>query len=220
MKHTLPILILLCTLGSYSQTLQKAKIFCTNGDIKEGYAEMPSNQLLNNAISFKADKQGKATKIKDEDIDKAIYYSDNGNEFYFENTPIRFTYGKKMEKTQKRKDWLLITFHQPSITVFNYAQTYYIDKEGKMVSRSVDNSGTWADIFVCFRRPGEEIPTVITSFSQGAHIIGKDKQFRTAAIRYFEGDTKFCQRIEQKEFEHDQVRELAEAYVVYKEKGD
>lgn len=207
----------LFALFAHSQKFYKAKLFFTNGDIKEGYAEIPTNKTFDSSVSFKAGEKGKATKIKDEEIDKAIYYSDNGNEFYFENTSVKQTFGKKMERTPKKKSWILITYHHPLITVYSYAQSYYIDKDGRMISQTIDYSGTWADIFICYKRPGEEVPTIITSFTQGAKIIGQQKQFRTAAKRYFNGDDNFISRIEQKEFSHDQVYEMAEAYVAYKQ---
>ena len=218
MRKITIVLFLLTMLPGYAQTLYKAKIMLANGEIKDGYANLPSNSLLSGSVTFKPEKKGKGTKIKKDDIQNAVYYADNGNEFYFECTIVKQLLGKHELRPTKKKSWIVATYSNPDITVYSFGESYYIDKEGAMVTKS-GASGTWAEIFVCLRRPGEEVPTSITAYNFGAAVIGHDAKFRNASKKYFEGETKFIERIENKEWEHEQVREMAEAYAAYK-KGE
>src|SRR5699024_1882572 len=98
-----------------------------------------------------------------------------------------------------------------------HAQTYVINRDGIMIAKTVDRSGTWADIFLLLKRPNEVAPTIITSLSYGAKIIGKEKRFRKYASIYFADKEGFVKRIQNKEFEHDKMPELIESYIALKE---
>lgn len=213
MKTNILILAFLCTILSYSQTLYKAKLTLGNGETKEGFAGLPSNGF-SNSVLFKPEKKGKSSKINSDDIINATYYSDNGNAFYFEHTQIRQLFGDK-ERIAKRKVWILATYASDHLTAYDWGQSYRMDKEGKMITQS-GNSGGWAEIFICFKRQGEELPSSITSYTYGAQVIGQDKRFRKAAIFYFEGEDLFTKRIEDKEWTHEQIYEMAKAYTAYK----
>ena len=213
MKKTLALFALLFTVAAHSQILYKAKLTMANGDIKEGYANIPSNSMLSGAITFKPEKKGKGSKIKNDDVKQAVFYSDNGNEYHFEHSNARNFLGKN-ELMQIKNGWFLVTYGNPHITVYNYGASYYIDKEGSIVTKSFAD-GSWSEIFVGLKRDGEEVPTFITSLTYGAMVGGQESRFRKAAKQYFTGEDKFIERIENKEWEHEQVKEMAEAYSAY-----
>lgn len=214
MKKNILLFAFLFTITAYSQKLYKAKLTLVNGETKEGYADIPSNSLFSKTVIFSIEEKGKKVKFKNDEIDHATYYTDNGNEFYFERTRIRQLFGEK-EWTAKQKIWIVATYSSQHLMAYSWAQSYYIDSAGTMVSKSAD-SGGWADIFICFKRPGEEFPSSITSFTYGATVIGQDKRFRKSAILYFKGEDVFNQRIENKEWTHEQIYEMAKAYSAYK----
>ncbi len=217
MKRFTFLFIMLISINSFATKFYKAKLTYNDGKIAEGYASLPGNDLFSGNVIFKATENGKTEKQKDDNIKSITYTSETGDQFYFEHTRYRVLFGKKKEKTPKRKTWVLMTFSNELIAAYNLAQSYYIDKKGKMISSTVDRSGTWADIFILFKRPGEEFPAMITSFTNGATVIGHDKQFRKSAIQYFDSEDSFNARIENKEFKHEEVYKLAEAYVAYKQ---
>ncbi|KAF2519934.1 hypothetical protein E0W68_01525 [Flavobacterium salilacus subsp. salilacus] len=221
MKKALILLFLFMAFVANANEYYKAKIQLLSGDVKEGYAELPSNRILDGAIKFKESEKGKTTKFKNDDIDIILYTTEAGK-YLFErrNTRIAIkSFGKEREKTYKSKSWLLVRFYDPLITYYWIGQTYLIDEEGDMVARTVDTSGTWADISLFYRRPGEDAPTLMASFSS-ITIIGAEKKFRKWAMLYFGEDNEIGQRIENKEFKIENMLELAKAYVAYKKKAD
>ncbi len=215
MKKIILLFTLMLTSNVFAVTFYSAKILYLDGKVTEGYASLPSNHVLTGNVSFSTSENGKSAKLNDDDIQSITYTTKSGNQYYFEHTSYRHLSGKKYDKTSKKKFWMLVTFSHELITTYSNAQSYYIDKEEKIVSKSVD-SGTWADIFILFKRPGETVPTMITSITYGAEVMNQQKMFRNAAARYFEADTAFADRIKNKEFKHNEVGKIVNAYIEYK----
>jgi len=214
MKHFYKALITLLTITCNAQYYQ-SKILFANGQSKEGYTELPTNSLFDSSIKFQADKNGKAEKIKNDEIEKIVYYTDNGKEYHIERTAIRQFIGKR-ENTTKKKAWIHVRFSTPEIIFYDQAEKYIINKHGDFISSTIDYSGTWADIALLFKRPGEVVPTILGSLSNGAIIINKERTFRTTAILYFKGEESIIKRIESKEFKSEDMLELAKAYIEHK----
>lgn len=101
------------------------------------------------------------------------------------------------------------------LDTYSLAQSYYIDKNGKMISKSVDHTGNWADVFFLARRPDETCASMISHLVSGAQIIGKEKRFRNVSSRYFSDQPELVKRIKNKEFKSDEVEKLIEAYNSY-----
>lgn len=217
MKNIILLIALLTISPAIAQKSYKAKILLTSGETKEGYASLPSNGLLDGgAITLKPEKKGKGTKITKDEISSAIYTSDEGKEYFFESTQVQHLMGKQEMRLAKKKYWIVATYSNPHITLYNFGESYSIDKDGTMIIKSA-TSNTWAEIFVCLKRQNEEIPTSVTSYTYGATVLGHEGRFRKACIKYFGSDNKFSERIENKEWEHTQVKELAEEYAKYKD---
>jgi hypothetical protein len=216
MRKFILLFTLTLTFSSPAKSLYKARIQYLDGKTAEGYASLPSNDLFSGNVNFSASEDGKATKLEDDEIQSIIYTTDRGNQYYFEHTNYRHLSGKTYDKNSEKRFWMLVTFAHDLIMTYSHAQSYYIDKEEKIVSKSVDRSGTWADIFILFKRPGEALPTRITSITYGAQVMNQQKTFRKIAARYFKDDTAFAERIENKEFKHDEIGKLVNAYIAYK----
>lgn len=199
----------------------KAKISLVNGQINEGYAELPNNgAFFYKSISYKESTDTKKSiEIKNDDIASITYYTDQGYEYIFERRSIRRIYkafGKYYDKTKKSKTWLLINFSSPFITFYWASNSYSIDKKGIMTSRSSDST-TWGEILLLFKRPGEEAPAEMSTLTSMV-ILNKENMFRKAAIYYFENEPELVKRIEAKEFETEEIIKLVHAYIALKEK--
>lgn len=218
MKKFITLFALMLTLNSFASDFYQAKISFTNGKTTEGYASLPSNKALSGSISFKENSGGKSEKLNDDDIHSIVYTTDSGNKYYFEHVQCIFLYGKNGQNIQKKKDWILMTSSHDLLTTYNLSQSYFVNKDDKMTAMTVDRSGTWADVFVLFKKPGETAPSIIMSFTNGATVIGQDKKFRNAAKQFFKGEDEFIARIDSKEFKNDDVYKMAEAYIAYKQK--
>lgn len=220
MKCIFTLLFVLCFFNAQANDYYKAKIALVSGETLEGFAQLPSNKLLDNSIRFKSAKNQKSKKIKNKEIDKALYITESGNKYLLVRTKTRRilrSFGKVRENIIDKKVWLLLKYHHPKIDFYCHAQSYIINKEGIMIAKTVDRTGTWADIFLLLKRPNEVAPTIITSLSYGAKIIGKEKKFRKYSSIYFSDNESFVKRIKNKEFEHDKMSELIDAYILLKE---
>ena len=71
-------------IGQYHE----AKLEMQNGEIKNGYAKLPSNALLINSIQFKTDENGSRQKIKEKEIKNILYTSHSGTQLFFERKRI------------------------------------------------------------------------------------------------------------------------------------
>lgn len=215
MKHLYTVLIIFLSLTCDAQYYH-SKISLTNGQNKEGYAQLPTNDIFYDEIGFKENIDQKSTTIKNDEIEKITYYTENGIEYHFERKPVRQFFGKR-EKTTKHKTWLIVIFSSPNITYYNEAKRYSINKEGHLISQSA-MSYFFGEIPLLFRRPDETVSTVIcTQTSGNTTIIGKEKKFRKNAIRYFSGEDSFIKRIDAKEFKSENMLELAKAYTEFKQ---
>ena len=219
MKQLFALLLVFYISHAQGSDYFKAKIVLTNGQRIEGFAQLPSNKFFDNSIRFKREKDGSSRKIKDKEIDKALYVTESGNEYLLERRNIRNilrSFGKVRENTTKKKFWILLSSHHSQINYYYYAMSYIINKNEVMIAKTVDRSGTWADVILLLKRPGETAPTMITSISYGAKIIGKEKKFRKYASIYFSEHPDLVKRIQDKEFEHDKMEALIEAYIALK----
>src|SRR5690606_32024399 len=109
----------------------------------------------------------------------------------------------------------LATSYSKNIISYYLAQKYYIDDNGKMISKSVDRSGTWADIFLLVRRPDETCASMLGHIAYGAKIIGQEKRFRKSASIYFSDMPKLVKRINNNEFKSGEIEKLIEAFNDY-----
>jgi hypothetical protein len=220
MKQAITLITLILFFNLYAQTpFYHAKISLTNGETKEGYAELPQNTTFSKSVYYKESKDAKKTTIKDDAIATIIYYTDQGKEFVFERLPIRTvmkSFGKWREKKHPSKAWILMRFSNPFINLYFLGNTYAVDKTGNMISKANDYSGTWAEIPMLLKRPEETAPTHIASITSGATIIGKESLFRKTAAYYFENETEFVKRIDAEEFKSSDMIALVQAYIEYK----
>lgn len=220
MKYLFTLTFVFVFLSVQSKPFYSAKITLVNGQKKEGFAHLPSNKMLDNAIRFKTNNSAKPEKIKEKDIDQIQYTTETGNNYVLVRNKTRRImrfFGKVREDVSNKKAWLLLKFQHSKINYYYYAQSYKIDKEGAMIAKTVDRSGMWADIFLLLKRPNEEIPTIITSLSYGAVIIGKEKRFRKYSKIYFSDNKSLVKRIDDKEFKHDKMEDLIKAYIQIEE---
>ena len=223
MKKTLTLLFIFISLVANASKYYKSKIRFINGDIKEGYAELPTNKMLDNAIRFKESERGKTTKFKNDEIDNILYYTDSGNKYFFELRKLTMLFGSKKnikENTKNARYWFLAVASNPAVTYYYFSQTYYIDSDDKIVAKSVDSSGMWATIVLAFKRPNEENPTMIGSLNYGAKVIGEEKRFRKFTAYYFKDEPNLVKRIENKEFKREDIEELIKAYANMKNDSD
>ncbi|WP_116786893.1 hypothetical protein [Flavobacterium psychrotrophum] len=218
MKKQLTFLALLLFISVNAQ-FYKAEILLANGETRTGFSELPSNRLLDGSFNFKTDEKGRPESLKFKDVSKVTVSTDNGNTFMFDNLAIRQvikSFGKVREKTSKNKSWMLVRYATPEIAYYYAGQSYIIDKDGNMITKTTDNGGTWASIALLLKRPGEEAATSISAMTNGATIIGEESLFRKTAAAYFTGETKFIERIEKKEFKAEDLLPLVKAYIDYK----
>jgi hypothetical protein len=163
MKQLFILLIFsLTALNTHAQTgYYKAKITLADGQINEGFAELPHNSVFDSSINFKEKQDIPSTSIKNDDIKNIIYYSEQGNEYFFECLPVRTIYksfGKYYDKTQKRKTWMLLNFSDPLINFYYASNGYSIDENGTMTMRSKDYSATWAEILLLLNAQMKQRP--------------------------------------------------------------
>ncbi len=221
MKNIIVILFAFVAITTQAENFYKSKLLMADGEIKQGYSSLPSNRLIDLSISFKTDKNGKTSSIAHNDIVQIVYTLDNGNQYLFERNKIVLinkNFHADSEKNGVFKSWMLATYYSPSVIVYNLAQSYYVNKDGEMISKAVDTTGTGADIDVLVRRPSEDYAAVITQITAGTTVIGKESSFRKKAAIYFSDYQPLVERIENKEFKSREVISVAKEYNAYKTK--
>ncbi len=221
MKQLLTLFVIFTALNTFAQPYYKAKIFMADGKAKEGYAELPQNNIFNGSINFKENEHTQSTSIKNDDIKNIIYYTEQGNEYFFEYLPVRTiskSFGKYYDKTQKRKTWMLLNFSDPLINFYYASNSYSIDENGTVTMQSKDYSATWAEILLLLKRPDETAAARMTTLTS-IKVAGLQNIFRKAASYYFQDQPEFAKRIEADEFAHDDIVRLAKYYIRYKSKS-
>ncbi|MBQ0767990.1 MAG: hypothetical protein KBT58_01775 [Bizionia sp.] len=217
MRKLLLLTALLLGIIVQAQEYYSAEIILRNGNTKTGYSTLPSNKAFQKSIKFKTASKGSSKKIKSDAIDKIIFTLDDGKKYLFERSGMMYVtkkYHKNKEKQCEKikNNWILATYFSEHIITYNLAQKYYIDKNNTMISQTIDNSGTWADIFLLVKKPEETCATMIGHIAYGATIIGQEKRFRKSASIYFEDKEELVKRINNKEFKSNEIQELAKAY--------
>ncbi|MFD2551351.1 hypothetical protein ACFSQP_05925 [Bizionia sediminis] len=207
MKHLILLLVLLTSSAVFSQ-YYPAKILMTTGDIKEGFAKLPSNKMLDNKIEFKTTKNGTRIDLDEDGIYQILYTADTGTQFLFERSQavhLFKSFGKEVEVEKANKHWMLLIHQNPALNEYSLAQRYKIDKKGRMVS-IVGNGSFWTTIYFLFRKPDAENAYIVSGkgFTHG--------QVRKAMAIFFKDTPAFVARIEKKEFKNWDVHKVADAY--------
>lgn len=204
------IILLLSSLCMNAQ-YYKAKLLMNYGGVKEGLAELPSNQLLDSNIKFKESVKANAEKIPHEDIQKILYTTDKGHQFLFERNNVVHLYksfGKEMETEKLQKHWTLLFHQNKALNVYSLAQRYKIDKKGTMISITGAHS-MWEYVYFLYKRNEEDKAYIVSAkgFTNG--------QVKNAMEMYFKDVPALVERIKDKEFKHFPVDEIADAYAEY-----
>ncbi|SEA44099.1 hypothetical protein [Bizionia paragorgiae] len=221
MKKIIFLTLLLLSITAQAKDFYNAKIVMTDGTEKTGFAPLPSNDVFQKSIKFKSSKNMKSNKIKSNDISSITYTSENGIKYLFERRAMiyimkSFDEQKNIKYCDKaKKTWILATSYSENIISYYLAQKYYLDNNGKMISKSVDRSGTWADIFLLVRRPDESCASMLGHIANGAKIIGQEKRFRKVSSIYFKDKPELVKRINKKEFKSSETEKLIKAYNDY-----
>ena len=221
MKKIILLALLLLCATVQAKEFYNAKIMMNDGTEKTGFATLPSNDALQKSIKFKSSINDESKKIKNDEISSVIYTSDNGIKYLFERrVMIYVTKSFEEQKNGKycdtaKKSWILSTSYTENIMSYYLAQKYLIDDNGKMISKSTDRTGSWADIFILLRRPNESCASMIGHIANGAKIIGQEKRFRKMASIYFKDKTELVKRIKSKEFKSNEIEKLIAAYNSY-----
>lgn len=220
MKKIIFISILLLSIIVQAKEFYPAKLIMSDGNEKSGFASLPSNDIFQKSINFKESKNSKSNKIKNDDIFRVIYSIENGNQYLFERSGMIYIMKSFYENYNKmcnsaKKSWILATSYSKNIMTYNLAQKYAIDKNGNMISKSADRTGSWADIFLLVKRPNESCASMIGHIAFGAKIVGQEKRFRKSASIYFKDKNELVERINNKEFKSNEIEKLAKAYDGY-----
>lgn len=219
MKKIITLLFLFVVVVAKAEKYYEAEIQFRNGELKNGYAELPSNSILEGAIKFRESEKGKIIRYDSDEIEYIAYSTDSGREYLFEYRNIKTIYGSKnnpREHTFKVKYWSLLTFADPVIKCYQTGENYHIDNEGEITLTLKSNIGM-ASTSISFLRPGEEVLTMITSSeTEGANALGRESKFRKSAAHYFKDVPELAKRIIDKEFKTDDIPELLKTYVLYK----
>ncbi|MGY0392191.1 hypothetical protein ACW5R3_06530 [Bizionia sp. KMM 8389] len=209
MKNLL-FLLLFISLHSHAQ-YYKAKILTNNGQIKEGFAKLPSNEMLNGNIKFKTSMDGEVQKFEDESIFQIMYTAETGTQFLFEyNEAVHLfkSFGKEYKKSKSGKYWMLLIHANAVLNEYSLAQKYKLDKKGRMISITGNNS-FWSTIYFLLKMPDDEEASIVSGkgFSHG--------MVRKAMAIFFKDNPEFVERIENKEFKKANVSDVADAYAEY-----
>tara|TARA_A100000171_G_scaffold52969_1_gene74743 strand:- start:3309 stop:3944 length:636 start_codon:yes stop_codon:yes gene_type:complete len=202
------LLALLLTTVCVSAQYYEAKLLMTDGTIKEGFARLPSNQLLDSKVEYRTTRKGETQKFEDDEVHQILITSEEKNQFLFTRTNVVHLYksfGKEIEKEKKNKHWMLLYYSHPKIKEFFLSQRYKINRKGKMIAVTGANS-FWSTVYFLFQRPEEEKAYVVSGkgFPNG--------MVRKAMAIYFKDTPTFAARIESKEFKKANVSEVAKAY--------
>jgi len=207
------LVLLFCVLHTFGMEAQyyEAKLLLTDGSVKDGFANLPNNGVLDDNIEFKQTLKGDIEKIAHDDLKQILYTSDDGIKFLFERNNVVHLYksfGKEWEHEKVEKHWMLLIYVNDVLQEYSLAQRYKIDKKGKMVSITGGNS-FWSTVYFLFRRPQEDKAYIVSGigFTNG--------MVRKAMASYFKDIPEFVERIENKEFKKANVKDVADEYAKY-----
>ncbi|MEM7086940.1 MAG: hypothetical protein AAF489_12200 [Bacteroidota bacterium] len=204
------LILLLSSFYTHAQYFQ-AKLLMADGEIKEGLAKLPSNQLLDGNIEFKSSNKGQLQKLSHESVSQILYTSKTGSQFLFENNKVVHlfkSFGKEHKKSKKNKHWMLLIHSNTVLKEYSLAQRYKLDKKGRMTSITGSNS-FWYTIYFLLKKPNENEASIVSGkgFTNG--------MVRKAMAIYFKDNPEFVERIENKEFKKSNVKDVADAYAKY-----
>jgi len=166
----------------------------TNGDIKSGYAT-PIFPPYTEKILYKASLKNKPIKIDADELSKAVYKFDNGNERTF----VRLkTYKGTQQKNIKRPYWY-------EMIIDGYVSLYSVPiKVGSTNPYSCITNITELEDYYC-KRPGESAATKIASS-------GNNTIFKKQAQSYFSDCEELTTKIKNKEYKWKDLEEVIGIY--------
>jgi hypothetical protein len=188
-----------------------AKILMTNGTVKDGLARLPSNKMLDGKVEYKSSAKAKVLKIDEDTISQILYTAKNGNKFLFvRNTVVHLfkSFGKEIVSEKKNKHWMLLIYANDAIKGYSLAQRYKLDKKGIMKSITGAHS-IWEFVYFLYQRPTEDKAYIVSGkgFTNG--------QVKKAMGIYFKDYHALVKRIQNKEWKHFSLTEIAKAYLDY-----
>ncbi|NND51862.1 MAG: hypothetical protein HKN54_05620 [Flavobacteriaceae bacterium] len=206
-------LILILLLSSFYTHAQyfEAKLLMVDGQIKEGLAKLPSNQLLDGNIEFKSSNKGELHKLSHENVSQILYTSKTGSQYLFENNNVLLlfkSFGKEYKKAKKNKHWMLLIHANSVLKEYSLAQRYKLDKKGRMTSITGGNS-FWSSIYFLLKKPDEDEASIVSGIGLSNGMV------RKAMAIYFKDNPEFVKRIENKEFKKSNVKDVADEYAKY-----
>lgn len=210
MKHVI-VLLLICTPFILNAQYHKAKLQMVDGSLKDGFAKLPSNKLLDSKVEFKVSKKAKVEKFKDGEVSKIMIRSKGGDQYVFERLPIVHlfkSFGREIEREKSQKHWVLLYQTNKKLSSFSLAQRYKLDRNGVMKSITGSNS-IWEFVYFLLKRTEEDKAYIVSGmgFTNG--------QVRKAMAIYFNDIPEFVERINNKEFKKHGVHEVANEYAKY-----
>ena len=204
------ILLLLCALSGNAQ-FYKAKLLMTDGSIKEGFAELPSNKLLDTGVKFKTSQKSNAENLSDDALEKILFTTDSGNQFLFERNSVVHlfkSFGNEVEHEKLSKHWMVLFHSNKMLNGYSLAQRYKIDKNGTLISITGAYS-IWEFVYFLLKRGNETKAYIVSGkgFSNG--------EVRKAMEIYFKDVPEFVTRVENKEFKNSTIEHVADEYAKY-----
>ena len=218
MKKIITLLFLFFAVIANAAKYYEAKIEFNNGDVKKGYAILPSN--YDRVIYFRETEKGKNERYNSNLIDKITYYTDSGNEVIFIRTNLRGIRKSKKgikEKVKKKKQWHVMAFSSDYISMYYLGHGYDIDENNNRIIKKANNDLSL--ILLSLKRPNEKPVTVITADS-GTRFVVSEKSYLNSLIAYFEDVPELVERIENNEFRGGYFKQILEAYTEYKKKTE
>lgn len=202
------LLFFLFTFSIIHAQYHQAKLLMASGEVKEGLAKLPSNQLLDSRVEFKETRKGEATKFEDDEVAQLLITSKQGNNFLFERNNAVYLQkfmGKEYVQEKKNMNWMLLVYANPSIQIYSMPQKFRLDDKGRLVSIKEGNA-LWDDIYFLFRRPDQEKAYIVSGKSY------PHARERKALAIYFKDYPEFVERIENKEFKKVDLEVVADAF--------
>lgn len=210
MKSLLYVVFILSSLFANAQ-YHTAKILMTDGIVKDGFAKLPSNKMLDGKVEYKSSAKAKVLKIDEDSISQILYTAKNGNKFLFvRNNVVHLfkSFGKEIVSEKKNKHWMLLIYANDAIKGYSLAQRYKLDKKGIMTSITGAHS-MWEFVYFLYQRPTEDKAYIVSGkgFTNG--------QVKKAMGIYFKDHPALVKRIQNKEWKHFSLTDIAEAYAAY-----
>lgn len=194
MKKTILILTLLFTSIIFANDYRKVEIIMENGTTKEGLIKFP---IRHKSIKFK-DHNGKEEKIKSDDIKRLIITTKKGT-FVIDRTKYQMIRSKKKTKVYKNKSWFLIVEYCDKLSMYLSGFRFKLTKDDGLISEVSGEKGL-INFWYLFKRPNENIPTLIKVDYGMTTAIGVKAAFRKSGRIYFKDFPSLVERINKKEF--------------------